>query len=125
MVGERLRELRRIKGMTQLQLAREVGLSASAIGMYEQGRREPDNDTLARLCALFDVSSDFLLGKERYTEQDLDEVIEQVREAILSQKGLMFHGRLVSPGDCEKIVDAIQLGIQFVLAQKDAGEAEP
>ncbi len=120
MLAERLRELRKIKGLTQLQLAQQIGVSASAIGMYEQGRREPDHETLGRLCSFFHVSSDFFLGANTPAQQkDLNEIIESVREAILKQEGLMFNGILVEPADSEKIINAIKLGISFVLGQKN------
>ncbi|WP_312644726.1 helix-turn-helix transcriptional regulator [Hydrogenoanaerobacterium sp.] len=119
MLAERLKELRKIKGLTQSQLAQQLGVSASAVGMYEQGRREPDHETLAKLCGFFRVSSDFLLSTGAPAQQkDLNEIIESVREAILEQEGLMFNGVMVDPADSEKIIDAIKLGISFVLGQK-------
>ncbi len=120
MLGVRLKELRKIRGMSQAQLAHEIGVSPSAIGMYEQGRREPDHETLGKLCAVFHVSSDFLLGSGGESQQhDLDEIIESVREAILQPEGLMFNGVLLDPADSEKIIDAIRLGIGIVLSQKN------
>lgn len=120
MLAQRLRELRKIKGLTQAQLAGQLEVSPSAVGMYEQGRREPDHETLGRLCTIFHVSSDFLLGSGDSAQQkDLNSIIESVREAILGQDGLMFNGVLVNPADSEKIIDAIKLGISFVLSQKN------
>ncbi len=61
MLCARLRMLRRENGLSQQDLAHKLGISASAIGMYEQGRREPDYDTLVRMARLFGVSTDYLL----------------------------------------------------------------
>lgn len=58
-----LRELRKAKSMKQSELAEKLGLSPSAIGMYEHGRRDPDNDTLVTISQIFDVTTDYLLGK--------------------------------------------------------------
>lgn len=63
-----LRELRKGKGWTQQQLARALSISPSTIGMYEQGRREPDNATLLKIATLFNVSTDYLLGKQNDTQ---------------------------------------------------------
>lgn len=61
--GKRLRELREAKGMTQKELGDVVRFSPSTIGMYESGRRDPDSDTLRVLAELFQVSTDYLLGR--------------------------------------------------------------
>ncbi|MEF9852795.1 MAG: helix-turn-helix transcriptional regulator [Hydrogenoanaerobacterium sp.] len=120
MLAQRLRELRKLKGMTQAQLAISLGVSPSTVGMYEQGRREPDHETLSRLCEIFHVSTDFLLGSGALTQKkDLNTIVEAMREAILQQDGLMFNGEPVNPADSEKIIDAIKLGISFVMGQKN------
>ena len=58
-----LRELRIQKGLTQAELSKTLQVSASSIGMYEQGRREPDNETLGRIANFFNVTTDYLLGR--------------------------------------------------------------
>ena len=59
----RLKELRRKKDITQEELAKQLQLSPSTIGMYETGRREPDFDTLQMIADYFHVSTDSLLGR--------------------------------------------------------------
>lgn len=67
MLGSRIAALRKAKNMSQTQLAAYLRVSASTIGMYEQGRRMPDIQTLVQLAQLFDVSLDYLItGKERH-----------------------------------------------------------
>lgn len=61
MLGTRIAALRRQAGMSQRQLASALAVSPSAIGMYEQGRREPSADRLVALSQLFHVSTDYLL----------------------------------------------------------------
>ena len=69
MLGARIAALRRQAGMNQAQLAELLQISASAVGMYEQGRREPSAQMLLALARAFGVSVDFLLtGKP--PEQD-------------------------------------------------------
>lgn len=53
--------------MTQLQLARSLGVTKSVISAYESSSRFPSYDVLIRIAALFHVSTDYLLGvgKER------------------------------------------------------------
>jgi transcriptional regulator with XRE-family HTH domain len=70
MLGARIAALRRSRGMSQSQLAQELGVSPSAIGMYEQGRREPSAATVVALSNLFQVSTDYLLtGKPNRAEE--------------------------------------------------------
>ena len=61
MLGARIAALRRKHGLSQSQLARQLGVSPSAIGMYEQGRREPSAALLVALARQFKVSTDYLL----------------------------------------------------------------
>ena len=61
MIGFRLAALRRSIGMSQSELAQRLKISPSAVGMYEQGRREPDCAGLVRLAELFGVTTDYLL----------------------------------------------------------------
>lgn len=61
MLGARIALLRRSSGMSQSQLADQLGISPSAIGMYEQGRREPAVETIVALAKTFRVSTDYLL----------------------------------------------------------------
>lgn len=57
-----MKKLREDKGMSQAELAKVFNISPSAIGMYEQGRRVPDVDLLARMSAFFGVSIDYFIG---------------------------------------------------------------
>lgn len=62
--GNNLRALRNQKGMTQQELSDSMGISKSALNMYERGARQPNFETLELIADYFNVSTDFLLGKE-------------------------------------------------------------
>ena len=62
MMGARIAALRREAGMNQAQLARALQVSPSAVGMYEQGRREPSAQTLLSLAKVFGVSVDYIIS---------------------------------------------------------------
>lgn len=59
---ERLKELRLDKNLTLVELAKETGLSKSAIGLWENGQRIPNAKAIIALAKFFGVSSDYLLG---------------------------------------------------------------
>ena len=61
--SETLSSLRRQAGMTQAELAVRLGISKSAVSMYERGNREPELDLLQRMADLFGVSAGALLGR--------------------------------------------------------------
>lgn len=66
MLSERLTALRKGKGYSQSRLAQELNLSPSTVGMYEQGRRVPDLDTLIALAKLYRISLDYLITGREY-----------------------------------------------------------
>ncbi|MDE6104887.1 MAG: helix-turn-helix domain-containing protein [Clostridia bacterium] len=61
---ERLRELRKLKNLSQKQLAEILKTNNSSICDWECGRSQPDLQTLAEIAEYFDVSADYLLGLE-------------------------------------------------------------
>lgn len=63
MIGKRLKELRNKKGILQKELAASLQLTQQTISLYESDRREPDAETLVKMANLFNVSTDYLLGR--------------------------------------------------------------
>lgn len=59
----RLKELRKQRGVSQLRLAMDLGLSQNTVSRYETGEREADYRTLILLGDYFNVSIDYLLGR--------------------------------------------------------------
>ena len=60
-MGARIAALRRNAGLSQAELAQRLQISASAMGMYEQGRREPSAQTLVTMAQALGVTTDYLL----------------------------------------------------------------
>ena len=61
MLGHKIQKLRKQAGLSQGELAKQLNISPSAIGMYEQGRREPSIEILLSIAKLFGVTVDALL----------------------------------------------------------------
>ena len=62
-----LKSLRKAQGLTQDELAKILKISRSTIGMYENGSREPDYETLENIADYFNVDIDYLLGRTNKT----------------------------------------------------------
>lgn len=76
---ERLRELRKSKGISLKELGAIVGVAESTMSLYENGKRQPDYETLLKLAEYYGVTVDYLLrGSE---EEQLPEEL-----SILNRK---------------------------------------
>lgn len=78
MLGTRIASLRRGSGLSQAELARRLHISASAMGMYEQGRREPSVDILVAIAQEFGVTLDYLLSGHPDSVRDISALHRQV-----------------------------------------------
>lgn len=63
MLPQRLRALRKAKGLTQQQIAEKLAIGAKAYGHYESGRSQPNMETLIAMADLLEVTTDYLLGR--------------------------------------------------------------
>lgn len=60
-VHNRLRELRKSKGYTQVYLQMQTGIEQSLLSKFENGERVPPTETLTRLADFYNVSIDYIL----------------------------------------------------------------
>lgn len=60
-LGNKLKQLRKKNGMTQEQLAKQLGITRQAISKWESDIAQPDIDNLAKICDIFNISADILL----------------------------------------------------------------
>lgn len=112
MFSDNLKAIRQSHGLSQAQMASDLGISPSTVGMYEQGRRTPDSNMLKKICSLYNVSMDYLLDvsvEDKNKEKSVDEFIDEVTYTLKSAKGLMFNGRPITNEDKEKISIAIKI----------------
>ena len=63
--GETLKDLRKEKGLGQVELAQALELSKGIISLWENGLREPGMNSLILLAKFFDVTIDYLVGLEK------------------------------------------------------------
>ena len=107
MLGFRIAALRKRKGLSQEQLAMQINVCASAIGMYEQGRREPSLKTLIAISQEFGISLDYLITGEEPPNRNVERIT-----------GILFNLRddlsgipeplLLSESELNKVMAALQ-----------------
>lgn len=61
--GERLKDLRKKRSLTQSQLGDKLNVTKASISGYENDTRSPDRETLVKIAEIFNVSTDYLLGR--------------------------------------------------------------
>ena len=64
-IYERIKELRKERGLTQKMLALKIGYTQPTVNDWEKGNIRPTFEAVRALAVFFDVSSDYLLGLER------------------------------------------------------------
>ncbi|MGM0214186.1 helix-turn-helix domain-containing protein [Enterococcus sp. AZ109] len=79
MFGMRLTQLRKQRGLTQNDVAKILGIARTTYSSYEQGRRSPDVDIQNKIADYFNVSLDYLHGREKTDDYLLTE--KQLRVA--------------------------------------------
>ena len=82
--GDRLRKLRKQRGLLQSQLAEQLGLTKSVISAYETDLRMPSYEVLIGISQIFGVSTDYLLGVEKERGVDLSGLSDEEATAILN-----------------------------------------
>ena len=70
-IAQNLRDLRRLAGMTQDEVASRVGFSRQTISSYESGRTQPDLDTLAKLAEIYNADINYVLYGQSRQQKDL------------------------------------------------------
>ena len=104
MLGNNIKELRKQKHLTQKDLAKLMHVSQQTIGAWETERAITGSDTLALLANLFNVSTDYLLGRDT-KEDDLktadladDDTIFTFEGKPIPEQDLEYMKRLLRGG---------------------------
>ena len=94
----RIRELRKSRGISQSELAQAVGLNHSTIAKYELGNRSVNIDTIRKMCDYFGCSMDYLMGQPERAASDDEGIIIAYRALNDRDRkivDMIFHDYLV------------------------------
>lgn len=115
MNGNKLKKMRENKGLLQKEVADALKISTSTIGMYEQNRREPDNETLKKISNYFNVSTDYLLDNTpKKSEEEEIEILKQ----LLIKNGYMSPGEDLSKSEMDNIIKMLKNNKDFLKGDK-------
>lgn len=110
-----LKKLREEKGLTQSELGKELGISPSTVGMYEQGRRVPDVPILKKMSAFFNVSIDYLLENVNH---DVPMKMPKDLNKFLQQSEIIFDGDTYNLTEDERDMVMKSLEVAFYAAKQ-------
>lgn len=104
MFATHLKNHRKNRGMSQRELAVKLGLSQQTVGKWEMGSATPNPETINRICDIFGITSDILLGREAEASPEVvrrnlkfalfgttdvdDELLDDVKRLAILQKRL-------------------------------------
>lgn len=90
---ERLKEARNNKGLKQQEVADQLGIKANTVSNWEKGRTEPDIDTFAKLCKIYQVDCAALLSDVYAFKRISHDISLTEYEHIKKYRALDPHGR--------------------------------
>lgn len=105
--------------MTQVELAKKLGVGTTSVYNWCNGIKTPRMNKVDAMCDLFHCRrSDLIEEKDissltRKDTRDIEKILEQTREQLLSQEGLMFDGDPASPEAIDSILSAMQIGMEM------------
>lgn len=92
-LGQRLKWARKKSGYSNQDVtAEKIGLTGQTLSNYERDYRSPDPETLKKLADLYDVSTDFLVGREEKDrpKSKLDQTVNEAIEQLKNEETLLF-----------------------------------
>ena len=119
---DRIKALCKQKGVTITGTEKELGFARGSLCKVDINK--PSMERVNKLADYFGVSVEYLMTGEtpeekkdvtltRRDERDIEKILDQTREQLLSQKGLMFDGQPASPEAVESILSAMQVGMEL------------
>lgn len=111
-------------GVTTYQVAKATGISTASFTGWKQGKWSFKQDKLKKIADFFGVTVDYLMtGKNESEkksvaltpkdERDIEKILEQTKEQLLTQEGLMFDGDFATPEAIDSIISAMQIGMEM------------
>lgn len=122
-LSDRIQLLLEARGLSQSELEKTLGFGKGTMTKWK-GTTAPSADKLLKIAEYFDVTLDYLMTGNEGTlkkgteltskdEREIERILEQTRDQLLSQKGLMFDGDPATPEAIDSILAAMQVGMEM------------
>ncbi len=92
-MSEKIRYYRDRAGMLQSDLGKTLGVSAQAVSKWELGKAEPDRDSIAKMCAIFNISANDLM--------DIPYIIDKDEQRVRDSALVMLSG--INAGEADLV----------------------
>lgn len=100
--SDRLKDLRRQAGLTQVDVAEKLGISQPAYASWERGVKKPTQENLVKIAQILNVSVDYLVGN---SEEKLDELDNIELLFRMNSKGLTEEEKAVFKKELIEFMD--------------------
>jgi len=103
--------------VTQTEICNTLGIKMPTFSDWVNAKSYPRIDKIELLANYFDISKADLV-EERSSlatrdNRDIEKILDQTREQLMSQEGLMFDGKPASPEAIDSILSAMQIGMEI------------
>lgn len=125
LIGDKIKELREKKGLTQKELAEEIGVAQSTVAMIESGKNKGSIETLSKIANYFNVSIDYLTTTEEklsFAMDSLKKIHKLTKEGVYNEQKENKIETLAAHFEGEEFTDEdiedIKKFINFILSKK-------
>ena len=108
-IGNRIRDLRKLNNLTQLEVSKKLNISNTTLSQYETGQRLPSDDIKIKISDIFNVSVDYLLGKSEnkknpHADNDKEELTADENKLLKNFRELNEEGQYMLISQSEALV---------------------
>ena len=118
--SKNLRFYTEMNGKTQTDIVKDLGFNKSTVSTWFNGIKIPRMDKIDALCNYFGITrSDLIENKPSQPElnkrdtKQIEEILQQTKDKLTSQEGLMFDGDPASAEAIESILSAMEIGMEM------------
>lgn len=117
---DKFERLLKERGVTPYRVHKETGISTATLSDWKNGKSQPKKDKIEKICNYFDVPLSYFYDEKSdepaltsKDQRDIQQILDQTREQLMNQEGLMFDGDPASPEAIGSILAAMQIGMEM------------